>query len=896
MSQIIMTINEIIGKHSSSNSENIALLNFFNPKHNITYGQLDEYVKKFGVALSSFGVTRQSRVGIVLPNGINISLALLGTSSTAISVPLSFKMTEKEYLYYLECSKCSHLIIQVDNFPDEVISAARKLDIKIIQINETAEILNSSIKQIEAPSTYIAANANDIAIIFLTSGSTGTPKIVPLTHLNVCTAAVQVANSLNLTSQDRCLCMWEQYHIGGFVDLLLAPIYSGGLVICAGKFDTNIFFSALTKVIPTWFQGVPTTLIELLKFGKNKSIQKNSLRFIRSVAAALPSSHMMDIENYFNVPVIQTFGMTEASPLITTNELPPGSRKPGSVGKSFGTEVVIMDSKNNYLPKLTHGEIAIKGDNVFRGYESNPQANSIQFSNGWFFTGDIGYFDNEGFLFLTGRSKELVNKGGEKVSPYEIEEVLNKHPSISESAIFSVPHNTLGEDIAAAIVFNENKFASSDELKIHVSKFLSEFKIPTTFLSLTKLPRNNIGKILRSELKEIYENRNIKKIKVEPQNSTQKLLLQIWSAEIHNELISVDDDFQELGGDSLALTRILSIIEEFFGIELSEHSYLDMNSIEKMSKIIESTQVNSLARKHIPNLKKALYENSFLKMNEHSDFDAIITSLKNKNSLQEFINFRESLLTYSTPHELKIITNNEFLNQLPRKILDNHFVWSKSLSKELDTMQKNQSWSRKIFGSHSFLYQSQDSNNENLIVALTGSAGRLMMPIYRFLLNLNPSYDLLLIQIPESGHYNDGIPGHGNDLRSFSQWVYDNFHNRPYKKIMTFGVSAGALPSLCMNITRPFDKIVLVAPEIIDAHPKLKNELANNLDLLKTVENKINLVFSEKNNTDQLAISQLTALLNNPNKLILKNSTSHLVLHEIWKKGLLRKFLSTLFH
>lgn len=890
-----MTLNEIVEKYSLSKSEHIALLNLSNPNNKITYAELSNYVKKFSEALAFFEVTRLSRIAIVLPNGINIGLALLGASSAAISVPLSNKMTEEEYLFYLKYSKCSHLIIQEDNFSNEVISAAKKLNLTIILINESAEILIDSNQLNKSHFKYIPANADDIAIIFLTSGSTGKPKIVPLTHLNVCTSAKQVAESLHLTDQDRCLCMWEQYHIGGFVDLLLAPIYSGGLVICAGKFNPDVFFSALHQFNPTWFQGVPTTLIELIKFGKRTQLKNNTLRFIRSVAAALPPSHMAEIEEYFHVPVIQTFGMTEASPLITTNELPPGSRKPGSVGRSYGTEVIVMDSNKNCLPNFTHGEIAIKGPNVFMGYENNSEANNVQFFNGWFFTGDVGYFDNEGFLFLTGRSKELINKGGEKVSPYEVEEILNKHPSISESTIFSVPHNTLGEDIAAAIVFKHNQFAPTDELKKHVSKYLSEFKIPTTFLYLDQLPKNNIGKILRSELKEIYKHTNREKNRVQPQSSTQQLLFQIWSTEIYNENISIDDDFQEAGGDSLAYTRVLSIIEQLLNVDLSKYSYLDINTIEKMSSIIEQSQTNLTTQNHIPNLRKMLYENAFLKMGEYSNFNSVLHSLKNKKSLQEFVNFRESLLTYATADELKGITSSQFLDLLDNKIYDNHFNWSQSLMSELNTHQENQRWTRTTFGSHSFLYHSPRSSNNKLIVALTGSAGRLMMPIYRFLQNLNSQYDLLLIQIPESGHYSDGIPGHGNDLKSFSQWVHDHFYNSPYKKIVTFGVSAGALPSLCMNLHKPFDQIILVAPELIESHPKLKTQLLDNLQILTTLENKINLVFSEKNQNDLLAINQLSHILKKPKKYILTNSSSHLVLHEIWKKGLLRDFLATFF-
>ena len=893
----MLTLPEIIAKSSSVHSERLAFIEFSGTSRTITYSQLNEFIKKFISEVTSLGVKRESRVAIVLPNGLDISLVLLGVSSVAISVPLSQKLTENEFLFYLKHSKCSFLLTQEKGYPQEAISAAGKLGLTIITIDSQTQVSHNLISQKKSLSKYTLAKPSDIAIIFLTSGSTGSPKIVPLTHLNVCTSAQQVSMSLNLTKEDRCLCMWEQYHIGGFVDLLLAPIYSGGAVVSAGKFNVDNFFSSIEKFIPTWFQGVPTTLVELTKIKPEyQTYRSNNFRFIRSVAAALSPAHMLAIEKKFGVPVIQTFGMTEASPLITTNELPPGIRKPGSVGKTCGTEVAIMDANNNVLPRGSQGQIAIKGDNVFRGYENNTEANMAQFNNGWFYTGDIGYFDDDDFLYLTGRSKELINKGGEKISPYEIEAIINKHSSILECAVFSVPHSTLGEDIAAGVVLRENMRISDEELKNIIAENLSQLKIPTNFIFLDKLPKNDIGKIIRSELSEIYQNSNLNKTPTSPQNHTQRILFDLWTAEVHNQSISINDDFQSIGGDSLSYIRILSAIEKIFNIELSRYKYLDLNTIEKMSNLISKISTQNHSSINIPNIKTMIYHNSFLEISKYPDFNLLVSALVKKTTLHDFVNFRESLLTFATPLELTAIIEANIIDKQSQNVIDNHAAWSESVLSELKQHSINKSWSRTSIGSNANLYKFQHSNSEKLIVALTGTGGRLMMPIYRFLLNLDSKHDLLILQIPESGHYKNGIPGCGRDLLAVGEWIYNNFYQKPYDRIITMGVSAGAIPALIMNLKISFDQVILVSPESINRHPTLKALLSEHLNNITHIQHKVNLVFSEKNISDHAAINELNVFLVKPKRFILKNSKSHLVLHEIWKKGFLNKFLRSLLN
>ena len=296
--------------------------------------------------------------------------------------------------------------------------------------------------------------------------------------------------------------MWEQFHIGGMVDLLLVPLASGGRIICTSSFDAESFFQILETRSPTWFQGVPTTLHEILAVARKtgRSPAKTSLRFIRSVASALSPQLMDRIESLFQVPVVQTFGMTEAGPLITTNPLPPGIRKAGSTGPSCGPMISIRDPSGRELPPFETGEILVKGENVVAGYEGNKEATAQSFRDGWFHTGDTGYLDADGYLFLKGRIKEQINRGGEKIIPQEIDDVLAAHPEIEQAASFSMKHATLGEDVGAAVVLRENSSLDEGAIRRYVASQLSDFKVPKTILFLPSLPRSTIGKVKRDTL------------------------------------------------------------------------------------------------------------------------------------------------------------------------------------------------------------------------------------------------------------------------------------------------------------------------------------------------------------------------------------------------------------
>jgi oxalate---CoA ligase len=343
-----------------------------------------------------------------------------------------------------------------------------------------------------------SAGPDDIALILHTSGTTSRPKIVPLSQNNLVTSADNVARSLELRESDRGLNIMPLFHIHGLIAGLLAPLSRGGSVYCTPGFNALKFFAWMEDAQPSWYTAVPTMHQAILvRAGHNKNvIVRHPLRFIRSSSSSLPPQVIAELEATFHAPVIEAYGMTEASHQMASNPL-HGLRKPGTVGIAAGPEVAIMDGAGNLLSAGEMGEIVIRGDNVTIGYENNPKADAEAFVNGWFRTGDQGVIDAEGYIRLTGRLKEIINRGGEKVSPREGDEALMDHPAVIQVVTFAVPHDKLGEDVAAAVVLREGATATEQELRSFLSQRLAAFKIPRRILCLAEIPKGATGKLQR---------------------------------------------------------------------------------------------------------------------------------------------------------------------------------------------------------------------------------------------------------------------------------------------------------------------------------------------------------------------------------------------------------------
>jgi len=289
------------------------------------------------------------------------------------------------------------------------------------------------------------------------------------------------------------------FHIHGLIAAVLSTVTAGGYISCTPGFNALKFFGWMEEAKPTWYTAVPTMHQAILsRAGRNAGVIKaNPLRFVRSSSASLPAPVLRELEETFGCPVIEAYGMTEAAHQMASNQLPPGARKPGAVGVAAGPEVAIMAEDGRLLPRGEIGEIVIRGENVTPGYQNNPKANAENWTDGWFRTGDQGVMDADGFLSINGRLKEIINRGGEKVSPREVDDVLMEHPAVAQALTFALPHDKLGEEVAAVIVLREGAQADARALRDFAAQSLAAFKVPREIIFMDEIPKGATGKLQR---------------------------------------------------------------------------------------------------------------------------------------------------------------------------------------------------------------------------------------------------------------------------------------------------------------------------------------------------------------------------------------------------------------
>jgi acyl-CoA synthetase (AMP-forming)/AMP-acid ligase II len=476
----------------------------------LTYAALRSLIDRSVRSLNELGIGRGDRIAIVLPNGPEMATAFLCAASAAASAPLNPSYKQDEFEFYLEDLKAKALIVE-EGSETPALHAAEKLGVAVIALAPEPQAGAGAFRLSGSPVDALAervsrghrsrlqpAEPADVALILHTSGTTSRPKIVPLSHANIWTSARNIAASLELSANDRALNVMPFFHIHGLIAGLSAPLSRGGSVFCTPGFNALKFFAEMEEAKPTWYTAVPTMHQTLLtRAGRHKEIiTRHPLRFIRSSSASLPPTVIGELEAAFKCPVIEAYGMTEATHQMASNPL-NGIRKPGSVGLAAGPEVAIMDEKGRLIDRGEIGEVVIRGENVTAAYENNPKANGEAFVDGWFRTGDQGVIDADGYLTLTGRLKEIINRGGEKISPREVDEALMDHPAVLQAVAFAVPHPMLGEDVGAAVVLREGLTATEQELGAFLSERLAAFKTPRKILFLAEIPKGATGKLQR---------------------------------------------------------------------------------------------------------------------------------------------------------------------------------------------------------------------------------------------------------------------------------------------------------------------------------------------------------------------------------------------------------------
>jgi len=461
----------------------------------VTYDALERQVMEMASVLAGAGIRRGERVAIALPNGLPALVSFLAASMVGTAAPLNPAYRHDEFRFYLEDTSAK-LLICPPGGADEARRAAAERSLPVLAAEMDSE---GAVHLLDAAKVtpFCLSMPQDVALVLHTSGSTGKPKRVPLEHANMTISAQNIVATYKLTPDDVSMCIMPLFHVHGLVASVLAPFASGGMVVVPSRFDALAFWRHVIEHRVTWYSGVPTMhqLLLARSRGKGKPAGAECLRFIRSCSTPLNVEVIHKIEAEFGVPLVEAYGMTEAAHQMSSNPLPPDERRPGSVGKPQGVEISVMGAKGVHLPHSHRGEIVIRGLSVFRGYENDPEANVAAFVGNWFRTGDEGYLDSHGYLHITGRIKEQINRAGEKISPREVDKVLLSHPAVTAAITFGFPHAQLGEEVAAAVVLSEP--CADEEILAWCRERLAEFKCPKKLYIVQSIPQTATGKIRR---------------------------------------------------------------------------------------------------------------------------------------------------------------------------------------------------------------------------------------------------------------------------------------------------------------------------------------------------------------------------------------------------------------
>jgi acyl-CoA synthetase (AMP-forming)/AMP-acid ligase II len=473
-----------------------------------TYSQLQAVVDDFQRQIAAIGVDKGDAVSMALPNGLEFTVAFLGScAQRGIAAPLNPAYKKAEYEFYIDDLK-SKLVLVPRGFvarDDAAVQAAAKYGVAVAEVYWDGKHVQVDLK-VQGKGTLSKAPINkphgeDIGLVVHTSGTTGRPKAVPLLQRNLTRTMTNIVNTYKLTPKDRTLLVMPLFHVHGLLCGLLATFLAGASAIIPDKFSAGTFWRDFVQHKANWYTAVPTMHQILLRTALPKDVPQ--IRFIRSCSSALAPSTLHELEKTFKAPVLEAYAMSEAAHQMTSNPLPPLARKPGSVGIGQGVEVAILDLEGNVLPVGKEGEISIKGANVTPGYLNNDKANKESFTKeGWFRTGDQGKLDNEGYVFITGRIKELINRGGEKISPIELDGALLSHPAVGEAVAFGIPSDFYGQEVAAVVVLKDGQKVSEKELQEFMADKVAKFKVPKVIYFTDAIPKTGSGKIQRRVVAE----------------------------------------------------------------------------------------------------------------------------------------------------------------------------------------------------------------------------------------------------------------------------------------------------------------------------------------------------------------------------------------------------------
>ncbi len=558
----------------------------------LTFRELADVVWGVRRSLAALGIGRADRVAIVVQDSPEMASAFLATAAHCCAAPLNPALGDEELDFRLSDLNVSAVILP-EKENEVARNVATRLGITVLDLVANPENPAGAIAVRGDEAKTIAAmpespRCDDIALVLHTSGTTARPKIVPLTQGNLLTSARAVAASLALTERDRSLSVMPLFHIHGLVADILAPLHSGGSVVRPPGFSPDSFFDCVTDYRPSWYTAVPTIHHAILMAGRHRAppVEGHRFRFVRSSSSPMPPQLMKELSDFFGAPVVEAYGMTEASHQIATNSVTPGEQRPGSVGRPAGTEVSIVDESGNAVPAGELGEIAIRGHNVMGGYEGNAAINENAFIGDWFRTGDEGRLDESGFLYLTDRLKEIINRGGEKVSPREVDDILSEHPAVRQAVTFAVSHETLGEDVLAAVVLDPDSGVNDAMLRSYLFDRVADFKVPTRILLVDAIPVSPTGKLQRFAMAEKLGGA-LEVAFDAPGSRVETFVAELVSEITGQKRVGAQDNFFALGGDSIRGFQLVSRIHAALQIELSPVVVFRHPTIRELAREVE---------------------------------------------------------------------------------------------------------------------------------------------------------------------------------------------------------------------------------------------------------------------------------------------------------------------
>jgi acyl-CoA synthetase (AMP-forming)/AMP-acid ligase II len=467
----------------------------------LSYAELHEAIADCAGRLAFVGVSPGDRVGLSFPNSIAFLVTFLAVVELgAAAAPLNGALGEREVAEELTDLAATRLLYAAEN--EGAASAARALGIPTNLIS----VVGNRIEVEHATGLSVAgsSDADSIALLLHTSGTTSRPKTVPIRQRNLSASTATIVATYGLNGDDITYCVMPLFHVHGLVAATLGTLASGGTIVIPPRFSASGFWDDVLESGSTWYTAVPTIhSLVLNKAAEMEATPSHNLRFVRSCSAPLPAPEWRRYEDRIEVPLVEAYGMTEAAHQMSSNPLPPHDRRAGTVGIATGIEIALLDDDWNEVPVGERGEVSVRGSSIVDGYLNNPEANEANFKNGWFRTGDVGTKSEDGYLTLVGRTKELINRAGEKVSPYEVEAVLLEHPAVSEAAAYPIPHPIYGETVGAVVVLRSE--VSQADLLAHCAKALAPFKVPTAIAVLPEIPKGPTGKVQRRNLADLVK-------------------------------------------------------------------------------------------------------------------------------------------------------------------------------------------------------------------------------------------------------------------------------------------------------------------------------------------------------------------------------------------------------